>query len=147
MLCLYRVIYNEYGNLHIHCLLVFADLTLTTDRLMELFQSVEDPDNAGMYDISIGESLGLSQSTLEEIRRSYQSNTKCKEAYLDTYAQRYPWPSWKRISEVLWNCGLNQQAKEVENTYVQGMHTCTYIDLWHAQGHLSYTSFKHLAQE
>ena len=96
-----------------------ADLTLTTDRLTELFQSVEDPDGAG---ILIGKSLGLPRSALEEIRGNYQSSTKRKEAYLDTYTHHHPCPSWKKISEVLRKCELYKLAMEVKHTYVQGMH-------------------------
>ena len=47
--------------------------------------------------------------------------TKRKDAYLDTYVHHHPCPSWKTISEVLRRYNLNQQANEVENTYVQGM--------------------------
>ena len=122
------MLHNVHGNLHNHCLLVPTDLTLTTDRLTELFQSVEDPDGFGWNENqSIGEYLGLPKSALEEIRRSYQSKTKHKDAYLDTYTHHYPCPTWKKISEVLWWCDLHQQADEVENTYVQGMHDCTFI--------------------
>ena len=103
--------------------LVFADLTLTTDRLTELFQTVEDPGRVGGIDI--GEFLGLPKSALEEIRRSYQSWAKRKEAYLDTYAHHHPCPSWKKINEVLRQCYLYQQAEEVKNTYVEGMHCIT----------------------
>ena len=99
-----------------------ADLTLITDRLTELFQSVEDPDRVGRFGESVGELLCLPRSALEEIKRSYQSNTKRKEAYLDTYTHHHPCPSWKKISKVLRECELNQLAEEVENTYVQGMH-------------------------
>ena len=111
------MLHNVHGNLHNHCLLVPTDLTLTTDRLTELFQSVDDY----MVDY-IGELLGLPQSALEETRRSYQSKAKRKDAYLDTYTHRHPCPSWKKISEVLRRRLLRQQADEVENTYVQGMH-------------------------
>ena len=115
--------------MHNHCFLVPTDLTLTTDRLMELFQSVEDLGRQrprGSYVIilrrhDIGSYLGLPQSALEEIRRSYQSRAKCKEAYLDTYIHHHPCPSWKKISEVLRECFLSQQASEVNNTYIQGM--------------------------
>ena len=112
---------------HNHCLLVPTDLTLTTDRLTELFQSVEDPDSATYGYGSIGEWLGLPESVLGEIRRSYQSKTKRKDAYLDTYTHRHPCPSWKKIRNVLRLCDLHQQANEVENTYVQGMH----VHLWY----------------
>ena len=121
------MLHNVHGNLHNHCLLVPTDLTLTTDRLTELFQSVEDPDRAGFINLSIGKLLGLSQSALEEIMRSYQSKTKRKDAFLDTYTHHHPCPTWKKISEVLRLCDLDQQADEVVNTYVQGMHDCTFI--------------------
>ena len=87
---------------------------------------MEDPDEPNPYVFGIGEQLGLPQSALEEIRKSYQSKTKRKEAYLDTYAHHHPCPLWKRISKVLRECDLWQQAGEVENTYVQGMHTHLY---------------------
>ena len=119
-----------------HCLLVPTDLTLTTDTLTELFQSVEDPDpqdsdsedsdtsilslDFPVYDI--GGFLGLPESALAEIRKRYQSKAKRKEAYLDTYVHYHPCPTWKAIHELLGKCSLRQQAEEVEVTYVQGMH-------------------------
>ena len=108
------------------CILVPTDLTLTTDRLVELFQSVEDPQHRqiGLFVRShdFGKDLGLPESALEEIKRSYQSWAKRKEAYLDTYIHHHPCPSWKRISELLERYSLEQQASEVEGTYIQGMH-------------------------
>ena len=121
-----------------HCLLVPADLTLTTDTLTELFQSVEDPDPEdpfskdyddiipGFHGYDIGGFLGLPESALTEIRKRYQSKAKRKEAYLDTYVHYHPCPSWKAIHELLGKCSLRQQAKEVEITYVQGMHAVTH---------------------
>ena len=118
--------------IHIICIISVylfphADLTLTTDRLTELFQSVEDPDRAGGFNNSIGDLLGLPQSALKGIKRSYQSKTKCKEAYLDTYAHHHPCATWKKISQVLQQCYLHQHADKVKDTYVQGTCTCMYI--------------------
>ena len=134
-----------------HCLLVPTDLTLTTDRLTELFQSVEDPDPLPLEDpyifrslrpktmiteCDIGGFLGLPESALAEIRKRYQSKAKSKEAYLDTYVHYHPCPSWKVIREILGKCSLRQQAEEVEVTYVQGRHAlyractqCSYMYL------------------
>ena len=112
------MLHNVHGNLHNHCLLVHTDLTLTTDRLMELFGSVGDKH---YVDIT-RRLLGLPHSVVEEIKRSYQSPTQRKEAYLDTYTHQHPCPSWKKVVETLTWYGLYQQANEVENTYVQGMH-------------------------
>ena len=111
------MLHNVHGNLHNDCLLVHTDLTLTNDRLMELFESV----NKINLDY-IGWLVGLPQSALEEIKRSYQSPTQRKDAYLDTYTHQHPCPSWKKVVEALRRCDLYQQADEVENTYVQGMH-------------------------
>ena len=88
---------------------------------------MEDPDDVILDTdtfvyIGIGKLLGLQQSAMEEMRKSYQSNTKRKEAYLDTYAHHHPCPSWKRISNALRHHDLDRQADEVENTYVHGMH-------------------------
>ena len=105
--------------------LVFADLTLTTDRLTKLFQSVED--RGGIFRIDIGQLLGLPKSALEEIKKSYQSWAKREEAYLDTYAHHHPCASWKKISEALQRCFLYQQAEEVKNTYVEGMRCIIHV--------------------
>ena len=56
---------------------------------------------------------------MEEIRKSYQDNTKCKEIYLDTYAHQHPCPLWKEISKALRDCNLREQASKVENMYIQ----------------------------
>ena len=118
--------------------LVSTDLTLTADRLTELFQWVHVEDSDWFIDEcfdvyigpsrkSIGEELGLPESALEKIKKSYQSGIKRKESYLDMYTNHHPCPSWKKISDVLWRYHLYQQAGEVENTYVQGMHACTFM--------------------
>ena len=105
--------------------LIFADLTFTTDRLTELFQSVKD--RGVVFHIDIGEFLGLPKSALEEIRKSYQSWAKRKEAYLDTYTHHHPCPSWKKINEILQQYSLYQQAEEVKNVYVEGMHYIIHV--------------------
>ena len=110
-------------------LLVHTDLTVTTNRLMDLFQSVEDSDSTGWYGRSIGEWLGLPQSAIDEIKSSYQSAAQRKEAYLDTYANHHPWPSWRKVGHVLQQCDLDQQSDDVKNTYVQGNVHFLYIHL------------------
>ena len=114
--------HSVHASCNNHRTLILIDLTITTERLTVLFQSVENPDRPIHFMESIGEQLYLPQSAMEDIRKSYQSEAKRKEAYLDTYAHHHPCPSWKRIGEVLRRCDLDQQADEVENTYVQGMH-------------------------
>ena len=105
-----------------HCLLVPTDLTLTTDRLKDLFESVKDPDQAGgLSNVCIGKEFSLPQSVVEQIKSSYQSTTQRKDAYLDAYAHCHPCPSWKKVAHVLWECDLDQLSEQVENTYVQGM--------------------------
>ena len=116
--------YIQVDSVHDDLHNVPTDLTLTVDRLKVLFQSVKDPDIFAFA--GIGDMLGLPESALEEIKRSYQSNTKRKEAYLDTYTHHHPCPSWKKISEVLRGCELDQQAEEVENNYVQGTVSFSY---------------------
>ena len=108
--------YNVCNDLCNHSLLVPTDLTVTTSRLMELFQSVNDPTGF------IGGLLGLPESAKVEIQRSFQTASQLKEAYLDAYAHHHPCPSWIKVVKVLQRCHLGQQASEVEDTYVQGMH-------------------------
>ena len=115
--------HNVHANCDDHRILIPTDLTITTERLTELFQSVEYPDRPSPITVSIGQQLYLPQSAIEEIRKSYKSKAKRKEAYLDTYVHHHPCPSWKRIFEVLRRRALDQQADEVENIYVQGMHS------------------------
>ena len=114
--------HNVHANRDNHRILIPTDLTITTERLTEQFRSLGNPDRPYRRMVSIGEQLYLPQSVIEEIRKSYQSKAKRKEAYLDTYAHHHPCPSWKRIGEVLRRYDLDQQADEVENIYVQGMH-------------------------
>ena len=102
-----------------------TDLTITTNTLIELFQSLEDPENADpdivdifedLCTLSLRDFLDLLWSTMEEIRKSYQENVKCKEAYLDTYTHHHPCPLWKEISKALRDCNLCEQASKIENT-------------------------------
>ena len=104
-------------------LLLPTDLTLTPDRLKPLFKSVRNPERARFYasNDSIGDMLGLPQSAVKEIRSSFQSATERKDAYLDTYSHHHPCPSWRNVADVLRQCYLDQEAKEVEDTYVKGM--------------------------
>ena len=93
-----------------------TDLTITTSRLMELFQSVNDSRTR------IGLLLGLSDSKIVEIQRSFRTASQRKEAYFDAYTHHHPCPSWRKVVEVLQRYDLYQEAGEVENTYVEGMH-------------------------
>ena len=92
------------------------DLTLTTERLVELFAPMNDVfvDDIGVY-------LGTPSSKSEEFRRNYQNPTQRKEAYLDYYVHNHPATSWVEITETLRGCVLPRQAAIVENTYIQGI--------------------------
>ena len=95
---------------------VCTDLTITTDKLMDQFESV----NPRKVDY-IGDWLGLPQSERDKIKKNYRSPTQRKEAYLDLYAHQHPCPSWREIAWVLRNVfSLHQQADLVDNTYVKG---------------------------
>ena len=98
-------------------LLPDTDLTLTTERLVELFASMDDRgvDLMGEY------YLGTPYSKTEEFQMNYQNPAQRKEAYLDYYAHNHPLASWTTIAEALHVCGQSQQAAVVENTYIQGM--------------------------
>ena len=111
------LLYAALCNLKI---LVHIDLTITTEKLMELFA----PLDPGKVDKLGGKyNLSLPQSEIVRIQRDYQNLTRRKEAYLDLYVHQHPCPTWTDIAEVLrhWvNSGLLQQADLVENTYVKG---------------------------
>ena len=63
--------------------------------------------------------LGLPQSEIEKIERSYQNPTQRKEAYLDLYVHHHYHPTWKHVAWILRQLMLPQQADLVENTYVK----------------------------
>ena len=94
-----------------------TDLTLTTERLVELFVSMDDGDvdDLGVY-------ISTPSSKRGEFRMNYQDPVRRKEAYLDYYAHNNPLASWSEVAEVLRMYGLPQEADVVEKTYVQGMH-------------------------
>ena len=97
---------------------VFAntDLTVTTERLVELFASVDTK-----YVDFLGDDLDTPSSKKEQMNHMYQNTARRKEAYLDYYVHNHPAASWTRIAKLLDRYGLHQQADVVENTYIQGM--------------------------
>ena len=112
---------------HVSSILIFClpllliefctDLTITTEKLMELFAPM-DPDEVD--ELGGEDYLGLPQSEIDRIQKDYQSPTRRKEAYLDLYVHQHPCPTWTGIARVLRNVSLPQQAVLVENTYVKG---------------------------
>ena len=99
-------------------MIVYTDLTITTEKLMKLFAPM-DPENV---DELGGECLGLPQSEIDRIQKDYQSPTQRKEAYLDLYVHQHPCPTWRQVARKLcyYKIDLPQQAALVENTYVKG---------------------------
>ena len=93
-----------------------TDLTLTTERLVELFASMDDGyvDHMSVY-------LDTPSSKTREFQTNYQNPAQMKEAHLDYYVHNYPVASWTKIAQILHWCELPQQAAVVENTYIQGM--------------------------
>ena len=90
-----------------------TDLTLTTEKLVELFASMDD------YRV---ENLITPPSKWNEFRMNYRDPARRKKAYLDEYEHNHPLASWSEVVEVLRRYGLHQKADVVEKTYVQGMH-------------------------
>ena len=93
-----------------------TDLTLTTERLVELFASM----NIGYVD-DMGDYLDTPLSKAEEFKTNYKNPTRRKEAYLDYYVHNNPLTSWTKITDILNYCHLPQQAAVVKNTYIQGI--------------------------
>ena len=96
-------------------LVVNTDLTITTEKLNHLFSTVRDDK---IYDVGL--LLGLPNSKRSEIQTNYHSPVQRREAYIDAYVDDHPCPSWKEVSYALRAVGLDDQADEVERTYVQG---------------------------
>ena len=93
----------------------YTDLSLTTERLVELFATMDD----GRVDF-MGDYLDTPTSKRGEFQMTYQNLSQRKEAYLDDYVHNHPAPSWTQIARTFHGCGLPQQATVVENTYIEG---------------------------
>ena len=104
---------HHYGHV-MYASIISADLTITTEKLSELFAPL-DPEKVD----ELGDKLGLPQSERDKIQRSYQSPTQRKEAYLDLYVHHHYHPTWKHVAWILRQPMLPQQADLVENTYVK----------------------------
>ena len=97
---------------------IFSDLTITVNKLKQLFKTVMDPDKVD----KLREELGLPQSEIERIQNNYHIPTQRKEAYLDLYVHQHPCPSWSGIAYTLrYTFNLVEEANFVESTYVKGM--------------------------
>ena len=105
-----------------------TDLTITTEKLMEVFATMDDDYVNRTFYGSLDHQLDLPWSKVVEIHGNYHSPSQRREAYLDLYATDHPCPSWKQVAEALHDVGLPLEADEVESTYVQG----TMIMLMHS---------------
>ena len=109
-----NILTSKYLRFTVFCPCI--DLTITTEKLMELFA----PLDPGKVD-KLGGYLSLPQSEIDRIQKDYQRHTQRKEAYLDLYVHQHPCPTWGWVAELLrWRVDLPQQADLVENTYVKG---------------------------
>ena len=95
---------------------VSTDLTITTEKLVELFAAMDDI----FIDSFLVPKLDLPGAKVGEMRRNYHIPSQRRDAYLDLYATGHPCPSWRKVAEVFRVVGLPHQADVVESTYVQG---------------------------
>ena len=110
--------------------IVCADLTITTNKLMEQFASMnlEKVDWLGHYNFG----LSLPKSEVDKIKANYDDPSERKEAYLDLYVHQHPCPSWQQVVDVLRELpfNLDQQADFVESTYLKGTQCISLILLY-----------------
>jgi hypothetical protein len=101
----------------VHAGIVHTDLTVTTEKLMELFAPVWNYDV--ISELGDEEYLELPST---ETWKIYQNLTLRKEAFIDLYVHQHPCPTWSHVAGVLRSRMVNlpQQADLVENTYVKG---------------------------
>ena len=92
-----------------------ADLTLTTDNLMEVVKGVEDCWN------DLGAGLEVPEFKTDEIMSLYHSDHHRMQALADHYTTHHPTPSWNNVAKELYWVGLQKQADEVTTKYVKGM--------------------------
>ena len=99
---------------------VNTDLTITTEKLVEFFATMNNIYLKTVYYRRLNNQLDLPMSKAAKIERNYHSPSQKREAYLDLYATGHPCPSWRQIAEALRFVRLYDQADVVESTYVQG---------------------------
>ena len=104
-----------------------TDLTITTEKLVELFATIDDKyvGFQHLYRIiyrmrQLHEELDLPESKVAEMQRNLHTPSQRTEAYLDLYATGHPCPSWRQVAKALRRVGLPHQADTMERTYVQG---------------------------
>ena len=107
-----------------------TDLTITTEKLVELFATMDDihVGIGGRLMRELDEWLGLPKSKVAKMQRNLHSPSQRREAYLNLYATGHPCPSWRQVAVALRSVRLPHQADTLESTYVQGtriipMHT------------------------
>ena len=115
---------------------VNTDLTITTEKLVELFATMYDHYLDDDYVDSniitlphpnLDEHLDLPPSKIAEMKRNYYSPSQRRDAYLDLYVTTHPCPSWRQVAQVLRDVHLGHQADVVESTYVQGTRINRYV--------------------
>jgi hypothetical protein len=99
---------------------VNTDLTITTEKLVELFTTMDVGINKIVPVYNLDKQLDLPESKVTEMRRHPHNLSQRREAYLDLYVTGHPCPSWRQVAEILRRVGLHYQADTVESTYVQG---------------------------
>ena len=118
---------------------VNTDLTITTEKLVELFEAMDD----GSLTV-LGIKFDLPQSKIDEIHRNYHNPSQRREAYLDLYATDHPCLSWRQVAKALRNVFLRHQAGVVESTYVEGtilhrsLHASDNVFAWGGVGIVRY---------
>ena len=99
---------------------VNTDLTITTEKLVELFATIDDRYVGRGYIIQLDQELDLPESKVAEMKRNLRSHSPSqrREAYLDLYATGHPCPSWRQVAKALRRVHLRHQVDTVESTYV-----------------------------
>ena len=100
-----------------------TDLTITTEKLVELFATMDDMHvGIGEYVpfVQLDGYLNLPRSKVFDMQKNLRSSSRRREAYLDLYATGHPCPNWRQVAGVLRHVHLYHQANTVDSTYVQG---------------------------
>ena len=91
---------------------VNTDLTITTEKLVELFATMDDRhvQSSSIFFIKLNKELDLPQSKVAEMERNYHSPSRRKDAYLDLYVTSHPCPSWRQVAQALRDVDLHHQG-------------------------------------
>ena len=105
--------YNPINFVYISFLILCLDPTLTLSNLTTLLENVAWDD--------MGHVLWIPASKLNMIQQQHhESQSQCRQAFLELYLNEAPFPCWKRVAKALYLYGHLEELEIVQKKYLKG---------------------------